>query len=382
MPVCSDCNLTLSKGDFSKSQFKKKKATENNRRCISCAKVVDSIASNNNAVSKAVPKASSSKEGKNDNNNMKSNDDKTTTTNDKDDENETGSSSSSRSSSNKQQEKRPILDASTIKKMYNERSVLRTICAYPPCGITETRTKPHKQCAKCKCAKYCSNECYKAHYPVHKLICKPPTRSLSTETTKGSPDQRLAQFLKQYSPLLATLASYSLWRGTDAKKHGLYSTHVLYILVDDLPSSVKSPRLYIKYAALMKVEDIDEDKQGYFYTSQKDAPIQSCLYDSFDFCACVLMEYEGPDTIEGLVPVASTMQAFNLGGDLGKNLKKTLGFCTEDGYFDLDNKIDNDIYDWILKLYLQEEIDTITNTINEMANGNAKDLKAASKLEK
>jgi hypothetical protein len=200
MPVCSDCNLTLSKGDFSKSQFKKKKATENNRRCISCAKVVDSIASNNNAVSKAVPKASSSKEGKNDNNNMKSNDDKTTTTNDKDDENETGSSSSSRSSSNKQQEKRPILDASTIKKMYNERSVLRTICAYPPCGITETRTKPHKQCAKCKCAKYCSNECYKAHYPVHKLICKPPTRSLFTETTKGSPDQRLAQFLKAILP--------------------------------------------------------------------------------------------------------------------------------------------------------------------------------------
>ena len=73
-----------------------------------------------------------------------------------------------------------------------------------------------------------------------------------------------------------------------------------------------------------------------FHTSQKDAPI---LSGSFQFCARALMDFKCPNTIKG--PVLSTLLLFTI-RDLGKDLKRSLGFCTEDGSFDLDSKIAND----------------------------------------
>jgi hypothetical protein len=83
--------LCVGKGDFSKL---KKKATDN-RRCLSCVGHASS--------------SSSPKEGKDDN--TKCNNDNTPT-NDKNHENETGGS-------NEQQKQSRVLDASTIKELYN-----------------------------------------------------------------------------------------------------------------------------------------------------------------------------------------------------------------------------------------------------------------------
>jgi hypothetical protein len=142
------------------------------------------------------------------------------------------------------------------------------------------------------------------------------------EMTKGSPYQRVNQFVERYSPLLANLTSYSLWRGTDAKKHGLYSTHILYILLEDFPSSAKSPRICIKHTALIKVESMRQHLQETFHTSQKDAPILSGMSDNFYFCACALMDFKFPNTVKG--PVLSTLLPFTI-SDFGKDLKNVIG---------------------------------------------------------
>ncbi|MGK3737507.1 MAG: hypothetical protein ACI8RD_003395 [Bacillariaceae sp.] len=94
------------------------------------------------------------------------------------------------------------------------------------------------------------------------------------------------------------------------------------------------------------------------------------------------MEYECPNTIKD--PKVRLIESVHMGRS-GRNLEKSVGFCTEGESFDLDNKIANDkvfkeIYYSALQLKVQEVIDTTKQTINEMAMGNAKDLNAASKV--
>jgi hypothetical protein len=120
-----------------------------------------------------------------------------------------------------------------------------------------------------------------------------------------------------------------------------------------------------------------------FHTSQKDAPILSGMSGNFQFCACALMDLKCPSTVKG--PALSTLLLFTM-SDSSKDLKRSLGFCTEDGSFDLDSKIANDkvfkdVHDSALLLKVQEGINKTKDTINEMVMGNtAKDLKAASKM--
>ena len=119
-----------------------------------------------------------------------------------------------------------------------------------------------------------------------------------------------------------------------------------------------------------------------FHTSQKDASILSGMSGNFHFCACALMDFKWPNTVKG--PVLSKLLPFTI-SDFGKDLKGSLGFCKEDGSFDLYSKIANDkvfkdMYDSALLLKVQEGINKTKHTINEMVMGNAKDLKAASKM--
>jgi splicing suppressor protein 51 len=73
-------------------------------------------------------------------------------------------------------------------------------CALPSCGKTAAQTGAAlKRCSKCKTAFYCSFDCQKAHWKVHKLVCTstntgaaaaaaapPPTVYAPTPSSSGS----------------------------------------------------------------------------------------------------------------------------------------------------------------------------------------------------
>ena len=60
-------------------------------------------------------------------------------------------------------------DAEHLQRMQAERENARMVCAN--CNAIANK-EPYKKCAKCKCAAYCSKECQKKHWPVHKTVCK------------------------------------------------------------------------------------------------------------------------------------------------------------------------------------------------------------------
>ncbi|KAJ6466458.1 hypothetical protein C8R45DRAFT_489423 [Mycena sanguinolenta] len=57
-------------------------------------------------------------------------------------------------------------------RLHEQRNSMVTGCSNPSC--CESGTKMDLQC---KVAKYCSPECQRTHWPVHKTLCRPATSS-------------------------------------------------------------------------------------------------------------------------------------------------------------------------------------------------------------
>ena len=61
---------------------------------------------------------------------------------------------------------------------------LELVCSY--CNTIAIR-EPYKKCGKCRHAAYCSKQCQKKHWPVHKAVCKSaPKESCSQKTKAGA----------------------------------------------------------------------------------------------------------------------------------------------------------------------------------------------------
>ena len=71
-------------------------------------------------------------------------------------------------------------DAEHLQRLQAERENAGMVCAN--CNDIANK-EPFKKCAKCKRAAYCSKECQKKHWPVHKTVCKSaPKESCSKKT--------------------------------------------------------------------------------------------------------------------------------------------------------------------------------------------------------
>ena len=71
-------------------------------------------------------------------------------------------------------------DAEHLQRLQTERENAGMVCAN--CNDIANK-EPYKKCAKCKRAVYCSKECQKKHWPVHKTVCKSaPKESCSKKT--------------------------------------------------------------------------------------------------------------------------------------------------------------------------------------------------------
>ena len=76
------------------------------------------------------------------------------------------------------------IDTEHLQRMQAERENAGMVCAY--CNAIANK-EPYKKCAKCRHAAYCSKECQKKHWPVHKTVCKSaPKESCSQKTKAGA----------------------------------------------------------------------------------------------------------------------------------------------------------------------------------------------------
>ncbi|KAJ6466475.1 hypothetical protein C8R45DRAFT_489727 [Mycena sanguinolenta] len=61
-------------------------------------------------------------------------------------------------------------------RLHEQRNGLIAGCSNPSCYEVGTKMDL-RVCSKCKVAKYCSPECQRTHWPVHKTLCRPATSS-------------------------------------------------------------------------------------------------------------------------------------------------------------------------------------------------------------
>ena len=71
-------------------------------------------------------------------------------------------------------------DTEHLQCMQAERENAGMVCA--KCNAIANK-EPFKKCAKCRCAAYCSKECQKEHWPVHKTVCKSAPKELCSQKT-------------------------------------------------------------------------------------------------------------------------------------------------------------------------------------------------------
>ena len=69
-----------------------------------------------------------------------------------------------------------------LQRLQAERENARMVCAYCD-GIA--KKEDFKKCAKCRRAAYCSKDCQKKHWPVHKTVCKSVPKELCSQTTNA-----------------------------------------------------------------------------------------------------------------------------------------------------------------------------------------------------
>ena len=76
------------------------------------------------------------------------------------------------------------IDADHLQHMQAQRENAGMVCAY--CKAIANK-EDFKKCAKCRSAAYCSKDCQKKHWPVHKTVCKSaPKESCSQKTKAGA----------------------------------------------------------------------------------------------------------------------------------------------------------------------------------------------------
>jgi hypothetical protein len=97
------------------------------------------------------------------------------------------------------------------------------------CGIAETKAKQHLQCSRCTEAKYCSKECQRSHWKVHKGIC-----NLNSSYSKNA---RWELFQEKYNPMMQLATSWELDESAEEM--------VMIFELEDLPVECKAPRLGI-----------------------------------------------------------------------------------------------------------------------------------------
>ena len=68
------------------------------------------------------------------------------------------------------------------------------------CGAESTATTTYRKCGECLVTYYCSRECQRVDWPMHKSLCKPPPHKMLNEYAVAVPDYAVCHQYQRDSP--------------------------------------------------------------------------------------------------------------------------------------------------------------------------------------
>ena len=142
-----------------------------------------------------------------------------------------------------------------VRALYG-RSRCHTKCE--SCGADEPLDDQFDRCGRCQETPYCSRECQRKHWSVHKQFCseQPADIKFSNRFMR-----RMDRFAHVYGPMISRACTMQF------AMHGLRDdkispkTHVMFVYVSDLPVAAKKPRLRIDKMNPVPMEDLPERRR-------------------------------------------------------------------------------------------------------------------------
>ena len=198
------------------------------------------------------------------------------------------------------------LDADDLQYMQAERENAGMMCAN--CNAMAT-----KKCASCKLVVYCSKECQKKHWPVHKTVCKiAPMESCSKKTKKAvSPSSSFVSVKATTQHSLE--AKYTSRRGTN-DTHMFLNTfmdprgsvvivdpvNVFQLSSDAVPMVIKiqgNEDALIKKNTFLQFYNEDRSVSGWIQASMN---ITGEFKDAFTLICDTIMQFGDPGRLGGM----------------------------------------------------------------------------------
>lgn len=100
------------------------------------------------------------------------------------------------------------------------------------CGAVEQSSVVRfRLCGGCMTTQYCSQDCQKAHWPMHKTICQHTKSQISSAKHPGAPDDNLVKYLRKFVSSHQLLLSWAGFQALQLKR---------------LPSNVRQNALLIE----------------------------------------------------------------------------------------------------------------------------------------
>ncbi|KAF7344547.1 hypothetical protein MSAN_01936600 [Mycena sanguinolenta] len=139
-------------------------------------------------------------------------------------------------------------------------SLSAEILARPSCAACyrqETKELKHRRCASCQQAAYCSKECQKEDWPMHKKTCQLQRVNRESLPARGTQVRDTMSDLKKWFSKHTQLLVYAATNAMklhDRANMRMIQTHMFVIILEPAPSGIHGDFVY-ELATLRHIED-------------------------------------------------------------------------------------------------------------------------------
>ncbi|KAF7344532.1 hypothetical protein MSAN_01935100 [Mycena sanguinolenta] len=128
-------------------------------------------------------------------------------------------------------------------------------CSCATCYKPETEELKHKRCGSCRKTAYCSKECQKEHWPIHKQTCQLQRENRAFLPARGTEARVTLSDIKKWFSKHTQLLVYAATNAMNLHDRAnvcLIKTHMLVVVLEPAPSGIHEDFVY-KFAALCEI---------------------------------------------------------------------------------------------------------------------------------